>query len=45
MRPNLSEGIYPNNSAALSIEFCLTYRDARKKLEEQEQYHGKKNLS
>ena len=30
MRPNLSEGIYPNNSAALSIEFCLTYRDIRK---------------
>ena len=32
MRPNLSEGIYPNNRAALSIEFCLTYRDARKKI-------------
>lgn len=25
------------------VDFCLTYRDARKRLEEQ--YHGKKNLS
>ena len=41
MRPDLSEGIYPNNSAALFIEFCLTYRNARKRLEEQ--YHEKEN--